>query len=112
MDDDARSEQTQQDTLLKKIKRTVPAMLVWASPNLVLQWEEMAALKEGEESGSVMRRGERFLRTVRHDLGHDDSGLKPGALWAMLIKPEEKQQVYDACEGEDYSKLSVSGEEA
>jgi len=109
MNDDIRSEQGKQDALLKRIRRNLPAMMIWASPNLIKQWGEMAKLKEGEDSKSVIRRGERLLRTIRHDLGHDDSDLKPGALWAMLIKPEEKQLSFDACDGEDHSDLAPSG---
>ncbi|NCF49128.1 MAG: hypothetical protein GWP36_06395 [Bacteroidetes bacterium] len=86
----------------KLVKRVIPTMLVWGSPNLIKQWEKMAISPDGGDSSDNIRQGKRFLRTVRKDLGHVDSDLKPGALWALLIKPEEKQEAYDACKGQTY----------
>lgn len=96
------TEKRQHQFTVTRIKQLMPAMITWASPQLINQWERTASGSHLGDEGETIKQGERLLRTVRKDLGHDDSKLKPGTLWAMLIKPDEKKKVYDACKGENY----------
>ena len=62
---------------------------------------QVATISENE----TLRAGERFFRTIRRDLGHDDSDLQPGELWGTLFDEELKKKALKACKDEDYSYL-------
>ena len=47
-----------------------------------------------------IKAGERFLRAIRKELGHNDSSMSPGEVLATMLKPEDKQAALDACKGE------------
>lgn len=96
------TEKSEQYVILKRVKRLMPSLLVWGSPKLLKQWEGMQTPPAGEAAEEVARRGERFIRVIRQSLGHDDSQLAPGALLASIVKPDEKDQIYKACQGERY----------
>ena len=101
--DERSSEQERNKKVLERLKRLKPALFVWGSPSILRAWnemQEMSAVDESLENG--IRRGEKFFRTIRKELGHDDSSLEPGELWASLLKAEEKQKALDACKGEVY----------
>ena len=97
------SEHKQKKWIEKRIKQLLPAMVVWGSSDLIKQWEKIASMSHGGDGVELIKQGELLIRTVRKDLNHNDSDLKPGALWAMMIKSDEKQQAYDACKGETYN---------
>ena len=99
---DNKSEQAKQDEMQRRLKILLPAIIVWGKPNLIEAWETMQTQTIGRDIGEITRQGERFLRAVRESLGHDDKGLRPGAVWAALIKPDEKEIIYKACKGETY----------
>lgn len=93
------------EKLLRRINRLLPSLLVWGSPNVMRLWEDLQNSPSDRDTSEIIRRGERFLRTIRKSLRHDDSSLPPGAIWSLLIKADDKDQVYKACEGETYDDL-------
>lgn len=100
------SNQKKQDRMLERLNRVIPALVIWASPSLIRQWEELTTAPQGDDVANVTRRGERFIRTVRKDLGNkNDYRLAPGTFWATLVKSDDKQKAYDACKGEKYDSL-------
>lgn len=89
--------------VLQRIKHLQPALFVWGSPSILRAWNEIQERSTaGDSLEDATRKGERFFRTIRKELGHDDSSLKPGEVWATLLKPEDKQKALDACKGEVY----------
>ncbi len=38
---------------------------------------------------------ESVLRTIRKDLGHDDSALKFGSLWGLVLVAEDKNAAFE-----------------
>jgi len=101
---DGTQQKSGQKDMLPRLRRLLPSLVIWGSPELLKQWETLQTESgEGSEE-EIFRMGEAFLRTVRKDLGHDDSGLVPGALWATSIIPEEKHKVYDAFKGQNNAR--------
>ena len=97
------SEEEKGKRVLQRIKRLQPALFVWGSPSILRAWDEIQERSTaGDSLENSIRKGERFFRTIRKELGHDDSSLKPGEVWATLLKPEEKQKALDACKDEVY----------
>lgn len=89
--------------VIQRIKSLQPALFVWGSPSIICAWNEMQEkFSAGGSIENATRTGERFFRAIRKELGHDDTSLKPGELWATLLKPGEKQKALDACKGEIY----------
>lgn len=101
--DQQSSEEQKNKLLLQRVKRLQPALFVWGSPQVLRAWNELQEIpSDGETLENTIRRGEKFFRAIRKALGHDDSFLKPGELWATLLKSEEKQTALDACKNEVY----------
>ena len=50
----------------------------------------------------TFREAERLLRALRKNMGHDDSELRPGSIFATHVKENEKYKIFAACEGEKY----------
>ena len=90
-----------EEIVLKRMHHIQLALLVWGSSAMFRAYEELLKAT-GEDFASKTRSGERFFRIIRNELGHDDSALAPGAVWAHLLKSEDKQQALDACKGEIY----------
>ena len=90
-----------EEIVLKRMHHIQLALLVWGSSAMFRAYEELLKAT-GEDFASKTRSGERFFRIIRNELGHDDSALAPGAVWAHLLKSENKQQALDACKGEIY----------
>ncbi len=86
----------------KRLRNIQPALLAHGSGGTLKAWEEMASLTKGESPDAIIRRGERFFRALRKDLGRDDSKVRAGAVWAIILKPEDRQKAFDACKGEKY----------
>ncbi|MDD9868773.1 MAG: hypothetical protein OXU50_02600 [Gammaproteobacteria bacterium] len=102
--DEKGSEEEKVLKIRNKLKHFLPALLVWGTPPMLRAWNDLqnSRAKGGESEEDFIKGGERFFRTIRKELGHDDSALKPGELWATLIRSEEKQKVLDACKDEVY----------
>ncbi len=91
------------EKLEKRLLRLQPALFVWGTPVVIHAWNQMQLnIKDSNDLDNVIRNGERFFRSIRKELGHDDSLLKPGELWAALLRPGDKQRALDACKGETY----------
>ena len=102
-DDQQSSDEQKNKILLQRIKRLRPALFVWGTPQVLRAWDELQEISSDDDSlENITRRGEKFFRTIRKALGHDDSSLNPGELWATLLKPEEKLIALDACKNEVY----------
>ncbi len=89
--------------MAKRIKNMRPAMIAHGSGDTLEAWAEMTSSStENMSMEEITKRGERFFRAIRKDLGRDDSNTLPGAVSATLITEEEKQAIFDACKGEKY----------
>ena len=97
--------ETKRQRLITKFNRLKPALVVWGSPSILLEYERMQNLHGKVSRDESIKFGERIFRALRKNLGHDDQNLKSGLLWATLILPEIKDQVYEACKGETYDDL-------
>ena len=78
------------------------AILAWGSPSFLLAWTEMQKLSADDSMENTIRKGERFYRAIRKELGHDDSSLAPGQVWGVLLTPDDRQEALDVCKGEVY----------
>ncbi len=96
------SEEKKLKNMLDRLKNFNSAILVWGSPSMLRAWNEMQQVPVGVGIKQATRNGERFLRKIRKELGHDDSKLKPGEVWATLLIPKDKQGALDACRNEVY----------
>lgn len=94
------SDESKQKKLMKQMEAFRPGLLVWGSPSVLELWNDLLEVSKNPADG--IKKGERMLRTIRKELGQDDSSLTPGAIMATLIKAEERQQVYEVCKGEIY----------
>lgn len=97
---DKSSDESKQRKFAKKLESFRPGLLIWGPPAVIELWNDLID-KTGDSAESI-KKGERMLRIIRKELGHDDSSLTPGAIMATLIKAEDKQQVYEVCKGETY----------
>ena len=103
LQDKESSERAKNAKLLERIKYLQSGLFVWGSPTILHAWNEMQETSvEGISVEEATRRGEKLFRIIRKELGHDDSSLKPGGLWATMLKPEEKEMAFEACRGEVY----------
>ena len=90
---------TEEELLTKFAKFTKDAM-VWASDEFIREfnaWKSSAAIdalrQELGEEGNFRESAlgfERLLLTIRKDLGHSNSGLKPGDLLRMLLRDADE----------------------
>ena len=102
----------QERKLLERFKNLRLALFAHASASTLKAWDTlMVEMVKGSlaptliREDQIIREGERFFRTIRRDLGHNDSDLQPGELWGALFDEEGKQKALAACKGEDYSDL-------
>lgn len=88
--------------LEQRVKRLLPALFAHASAPTLKAWEKMKEISPHTNQRDIIRKGERFFRAIRKDLGHDDSELRAGALYGTLLDADGKQQALKACKGETY----------
>ncbi len=86
----------------KRLKNIQPAILAHGSGNTLKAWEELMSSTENVSLKEMARRGERFFRAIRKDLGRDDSKVRAGSIYATIVNLEERQAILDACKGEKY----------
>ena len=46
-------------------------------------------------------KAEQLLRTIRSELGHDDSNLREGEVMSIFIKGDEKDKIIEVCKDWD-----------
>lgn len=98
---DKGSDEAKQRKFLRRFKSFRPALLIWGSPSVIKLWNELKDVSSDSTEG--IRKAEKLLRTIREDLGHKDSSLKPGEVIATLVKYGDKEKVYKACENDKYN---------
>ena len=91
-----KSQAKQEKELLKTLEYLRPALIAWGSPSMIKAWNNMGN-RESSNSTEGIKQGEKLLRIIREDLGHDDSDLEKGQVMAIFIKPDEKDSVIEAC---------------
>lgn len=89
-----------QRKLKKRVESFRPALLTWGSAPMIKIWNELTNMTN--DSTEIIQNGEKLLRAIRKDLGHNDSSLKPGDVMAILVQSEEKEKVYEACKDDKY----------
>lgn len=97
---DKSSDEIKQRNIAKKLELVRPGFLIWGPPDMIELWNNL--FDDRSDPTENIKKGERMLRIIRKELGHNDSKLPPGAIIATLIKAEEKQKVYEVCKGEVY----------
>lgn len=86
----------QEKELLKTLDYLRPALIAWGSPSIIEAWNNLGRIKESNSTEGI-KQGEKLLRTIRKELGHDDSNLEKGEVMAFFIKGDEKDSVIKAC---------------
>ncbi len=82
--------------MLKKIMLFKKALLVWGSPDIIEAWNHFELVSEKSPTPDTMlTEMEKILRAIRKDLGHDDSQLKFGSIFALLIVAEDKKRLFE-----------------
>ena len=100
----------------KKIQNLLYDLILYGTATSIIAWHEFGKIstpdpKTNEESLEemtdkdieVVKVGEKLFREFRKSIGHDDSKLPPGSLYALLITENEKWKVYEACKNEKYN---------
>ena len=87
-------ESKQEREMQQKVLEYKKILLIWADADVIKMWNnfEKEGLK-GNNSIDILLRWDELLRSMRKDLGKDDSQLKKGELVALILKPEEKPKV-------------------
>lgn len=74
----------------KRIQALQPALLMWASPGVLIEWNEFQrASMNTVSSEDAIRNSEKFFRSLRKELGHDDTRLPQGLIMASFLKDKE-----------------------
>jgi hypothetical protein len=86
------SRKPQEADLVKAFTMFTEKLIVWGSEAAMLQWLAWRQLSLAQAQGSNvpperhLEEWERFLFTMRRDLGHRDKNLVPGSLLRLFIK--------------------------
>ena len=67
-------------------------LLIWGSPEMIKMWLEVEANEEAPPAG-VASRFDKLLRSMRSDLGHDDSDLAEGELFGLLLTSDARKEL-------------------
>ena len=93
------------NSLLVRFADIKSPLVTYGSARSIRLWNEISSNKDNSDSSRIIRSGEKFLRSIRKDLGIKDHKLQPGELWATLLLSKDRQQALDACKGERYDNL-------
>ena len=91
--------------LLVRLADIKSPLVTYGSARSIRLWNEFSSNKDNSDSSETIKSGEKFLRSIREDLGIEGHELQPGELLATLLSPEDRQQVLDDCKGERYGNL-------
>lgn len=95
-----KGEELSEDKLLDKIMPFKKALIVWGSPQVIDAWNHFELESEsGLAPEQMLREMESILRAIRKDLGHDDSTLKFGSLWALMLVAKDKKMALGGKKG-------------
>jgi len=94
----------------KKVQAIQPRLLVWAPKSVFRILSDMeTAFQSGssaqdpiEATAETIRFLERFFRTVRKELDHDDSLMKPGEVVGTILLSPDKENALEICKDEKY----------
>lgn len=83
-----------EEILVEKMMDFKKALIIWGGPNVIEAWNgfEMKSA-DGLSAETVMVEMEKILRSIRKDLGHNDSLLKFGNLSGLLLIAEDKNMI-------------------
>ena len=82
--------------LLRDIASFKKTLIIWGGPETVEAWNNYEILSSSSPDAKTMiKEMEKILRSIRKDLGHNDTQLKFGHLSALILVPEEKKRLFD-----------------
>ena len=92
-----KGEELSEEKMLEKIMPFKKALIIWGGPKVIEAWNNFE-VKAGTNltPQEMVRQMEGILRAIRKDLGHDDSQLKFGSLWGLMLVAEDKQTAFEA----------------
>ena len=75
---------------IKDLEDLKTDLMIWSSPSVIAAWNRMerASLTPGQHPVQMLLAMENVMRSMRADLGHDDSELPPGEIVALFLNPE------------------------
>ncbi len=72
------------------------SLMVWGSPAVLKAWDQFeVTASAGEVSDEknpleILKRVENIFKAIRKDLGHNDTDLKTGDLFRLIVRAEDK----------------------
>lgn len=86
--------------IFTSLRSFTPALIVWGSPAILTAWNELGR-NASKDTNTGIRKAEQLLRTIRNELGHDDSNLRKGEVMSIFIKGDEKDKIIEVCKDWD-----------
>ena len=87
-----KGEELSEEVMLKKIMPFKKALIVWGGPQIIEAWNQFEMKSDnGLSPKEMIQEMEKILRAIRKDLGHDDSMLKFGSLWGLMLVAKDKK---------------------
>ena len=110
-----KGEKMTETDMMKSMNEFTDKIRTYGDADVVDTWHRFMKEVSSVESESkdddtktnvTFREGERFLRALRKNMGHNDSKLLPGSIFATHIVEHEKHLAFEACKDEKYKWLN------
>ena len=91
-----KGEELTEEQTLEGMLKFKKALIVWGGPKVIEAWNSFEVNSASERTPhDMVREMEGILRAMRKDLGHDDSALKFGSLWGLMLVAEDKNAAFE-----------------
>ncbi|MDH5639612.1 MAG: hypothetical protein OEZ04_14085 [Nitrospinota bacterium] len=103
-DTSSKGEDKKKEKLQEDMMEFKKGLMTWGSSKAIRAWNDFEMLSgEGpienqqpeEKIKEFNSASDNFLRVIREDLGHDDSSLKPGSLWGLILNAKSKRELFE-----------------
>ncbi len=82
------------DELVQKVMLFKKALIVWGNSDIIEAWNNFEIISEDDVTPEKMlQEMEKILKLIRKDLGHDDSNMKFGSLWGLMLIAKDKKML-------------------
>lgn len=94
LSDSRKEEKLSKEAMIQRMLEFKRELMVWGDQTVIkaLQEYEDFSLQDNKNPAQILLRVDNLLRSIRKDLGHDDSALPKGALVLMQVKAEDRDQ--------------------
>jgi hypothetical protein len=91
-----KGEEMAKKEMVSKMMSFKKALIVWGSAEIIDIWNQYEIKSdENLKPEQMIVEMEKILRAIRKDLGHDDSRLKFGNLWGLMLVAKDKKILLD-----------------